>query len=159
MSLEKARLALQQEIERCSLHECVEVQLTDTHLRIVLRQEERDFWIGHVADRGYFLVSDPCDEPQTFFELSSDSLLSLLPPTTYPPTDAGDPGDGAALLSSLGSDSPDVQQIAEIFQRAHKTAEGLDVVSTVAAIIARRNSISKLQMMLQNAHTPERDFR
>ena len=52
----------------------VSMRLDGTRIRITLLAEQRHLWLG----RRYYLVSDPSDEPQTFFELNDVTLSRLL---------------------------------------------------------------------------------
>lgn len=66
--------------------------------------------------------------------------------------------DGRALLEALESDSPNAQQIEAILDRSSSTDEGLDVLSTVAAIRARRRSILRLTELMEAPTSLERSY-
>jgi hypothetical protein len=95
-----------------------------------------------------------------FFELTPDTITNLLPLSSADQSGEHDQRthDGAELLSSIATESPDIKKVEEIIDRASVTDEGLDVLSTVAAIRARRNAISKLTRMMCNDATPERSY-
>jgi hypothetical protein len=161
VDLQSALITLRQQVVQRGLRESVHIERDGPYIHIVLRSEGRDRWIGHSPGNGYFLVSSPDDIPQAFFHLTPDVITNLLPISS----DGGREGDhdqrtrdGADLLNSIATESPNVDKVEEIISRASVTDEGLDVLSTVAAIRARRNAISKLNAMMSNDATPERSY-
>jgi Domain of unknown function (DUF4263) len=158
--MQTALASLHRHIVQNRLSDRVHVEQDGQYIRLALRLEGRNSWIGYSPGHGYFLVAHPDDTPHVFFDITPETITNLLPISGD--NRGGEHNqrthDGAELLRSIATESPDVKKVEEIIDRASVTDEGLDVLSTVAAIRARRNAISKLTRMMENDATPERSY-
>jgi len=73
-NLESTLATLRNYVATNGLAAHVSMRLEGGRIRITLLAEERDLWLG----RRYYLVSDPTEEPQTFFELNDVALSTFL---------------------------------------------------------------------------------
>jgi Domain of unknown function (DUF4263) len=158
--LQLAFVALGEQVAQRDLDTSVKIEQDGDYIRVALTLENRDVWVGHSPGNGFFLVASPDDEPHAFFALNAEAVSNFLPVCVSDPVtlDEQQSRDWATLLNSISNGSPDVKSIEEILDRASPTNEGLDVLSTVAAIRARRNAISKLSAMMKNESTTECAF-
>lgn len=173
--LEAGVAAIDREVARRGLSDTVSPHLAGDFIRLDFHKEGRHAWIGYLPV-GYFLVFDRAEMPVSFFDLTPETIESLMPATFVSDRDpyikhelvqdATTDSDASQrraieaddLLSAIEGDEPDVQQVEHIIDRSSITEEGLDVLSTVAAIRARRRAISKLVHLMKSEVSTERTF-
>lgn len=84
-NLESTLAALRNYVAANGLAAHVSMRLEGDRIRITLSAEGRDLWLG----RRYYLISDPAEEPQTFFDLKEVVLSRLF---ALPPVDGAASG-------------------------------------------------------------------
>ena len=123
-------------------------------IEILLLDESRSLWLGHLEGAGFFVTWDREFEPRTFFEFNDaglQSLLDILPPSLLPEAEVNN-RTGEVLLESLASPSPDVDLLEEVIEAAPSTPEGLNVLAMLFSLKSYRLAADRLRHLLATQH-------
>jgi hypothetical protein len=143
------------EIARRRLRD-VEISVHDEDwLAILLRQENRTVWLGHLPGEGYFLSWDK-EQPAThLFQMDKAGVAAVLSILPSPSVSSTAEVESAArdlldLLDSIASPEPNSERIRDILEDTPTSAEGIDVLATIAALKAFRAAIEELRGLLSS---------
>jgi hypothetical protein len=141
---------LEREITRRALRGIRLQAVDDRWIRILLLEEDRVLWLGHLAGHGYFLSSEHDQQPAAYFALDSQGITSVLGP---PPTAVL----GADLVEHLSEAEPDAEKLGAILGQIPASARGIDILATLARLMAFREAIDSLRALI-DSHADESDF-
>ncbi|MBW8873981.1 MAG: DUF4263 domain-containing protein [Acidobacteria bacterium] len=150
--MQAAQSLLAAEIARLGLREVEISGYDESWLSILLREEDRTVWLGYREGEGYFITWDQEAAATHFFSLNQAGITEVLSVLSSKVVSSAVGAEAEVavrdLLDSIASPEPDPEKIRDILEETPTSAEGIDVLATIAALKTFRSAIEELRGLL-----------